>query len=170
MFTPRHLFTPIVLGLGLTLLTGEPAMTATPASIEPADAPACDMQQDRYARGLERLNQITKGQGQAVVEALSRTSPDLARFVIEYPYGDVACRPGLTLPQRQLATVAALAALGFAAPELKVHIHGALNVGVTEDEIIETMILMSVYAGFPAALHGLRSAREVFDDRAGASQ
>ena len=85
-------------------------MTATPASPDAAAAPACDMQQDRYARGLERLNQITKGQGQAVVEALSRTSPDLARFVIEYPYGDVACRPGLTLPQRQLAKPSAASA------------------------------------------------------------
>lgn len=127
----------------------------------------CAMTDSRYERGLTRLDEITQGQGRAVVDALSRTSPDLARYVVEFPYGDVFCRPGLTDQQRQLATVSALAALGFAAPELRVHIHGALNVGVTETEIVETMILLSVYAGFPAALHGIRAAREVFDDRAG---
>lgn len=121
---------------------------------------------DRYERGLERVDEITRGQGRAVVEALSRTSPDLARYVIEYPYGDLFCRPGLTDRQRQLAIVSALAALGYTQPELKVHIHGALNVGITEQEIVETMILMSVYAGFPASLHGLRAAQEVFESRA----
>ena len=121
---------------------------------------------DRYERGLERLDQITQGQGRAVVDSLSDISPDLGRYIIEYPYGDVFCRSGLTDQQRQLATIAALAALGYTAPELRVHIHGALNVGLTEEEVVETMILMSVYAGFPASLHGLRAAREVFEARA----
>ena len=123
---------------------------------------------DRFDRGLQRLNEITKGQGQAVVDSLSRTSPDLARYIIEYPYGDVFCRDGLSDQQRQIATIAALAAIGYTNPELKVHIHGALNVGLTEEEVIETMILMSVYAGFPATIHGLRAAQEVFDERASA--
>ncbi len=123
---------------------------------------------DRFERGLQRLDEITKGQGQAVVDSLSRTSPDLARYIIEYPYGDVFCRDGLSDQQRQIATIAALAAIGYTNPELKVHIHGALNVGLTEEEVIETMILMSVYVGFPATIHGLRAAQEVFDERASA--
>lgn len=127
--------------------------------------PLCQLG-DRFERGLQRLDEITKGQGQAVVDSLSRTSPDLARYIIEYPYGDVFCRDGLSDQQRQIATIAALAAIGYANPELKVHIHGALNVGLTEEEVIETMILMSVYAGFPATIHGLRAAQEVFDERA----
>ena len=134
------------------------------------------MSDSRYDRGMARLNEITKGQGQAVLDALSPTSPDLARYIIEYPYGDVYCRSGLTDQQRQLAIISALAsgcssprrvpiALGYAAPELRVHINGALNVGVSEEEIIETMILMSVYAGFPASIHGLRAAQDVFAER-----
>ena len=125
----------------------------------------CDMSDSRYDRGMARLNEITRGQGQAVLDALSPTSPDLARYIIEYPYGDVYCRSGLTDQQRQLAIISALAALGYAAPELRVHINGALNVGVSEEEIIETMILMSVYAGFPASIHGLRAAQDVFAER-----
>ena len=127
--------------------------------------PLCQLG-DRFERGLQRLDEITQGQGQAVVDSLSRTSPDLARYIIEYPYGDVFCRDGLSDQQRQIATIAALAAIGYANPELKVHIHGALNVGLTEEEVVETMILMSVYAGFPATIHGLRAAQEVFDERA----
>jgi 4-carboxymuconolactone decarboxylase len=58
--------------------------------------------------------------------------------------------------------VAALTALGNAAPQLKVHIHGALNVGCSREEVIEITMQMAVYAGFPAALNGLFAAKEVF--------
>ena len=61
--------------------------------------------------------------------------------------------------------VAALTALGNAVPQLKVHIHGALNVGCTEQEVIEVIMQMAVYAGFPAALNGLFAAKEVFNER-----
>jgi 4-carboxymuconolactone decarboxylase len=61
--------------------------------------------------------------------------------------------------------VAALTALGNATPQLKVHIHGALNVGCTKQEVVEIMMQMAVYAGFPAALNGLSAAKEVFAER-----
>ena len=92
-------------------------------------------------------------------------APDLARYVIEFPFGDVYSRPGLDLKSREIATVAALTALGNAAPQLKVHIHGALNVGCSREEIVEIIIQMAVYAGFPAALNGIFAAREVFRER-----
>ena len=101
---------------------------------------------------------------------LSRTvrkdiAPDLARYAIEFAFGDVYSRPGLDLKSREIATVSALAALGNAQPQLKVHIHGALNVGCTREEIIEVLIHLSVYAGFPAALNGIFAAKEVFKER-----
>ena len=61
-----------------------------------------------------------------------------------------------------IAVVAALTAMGNAAPQLKVHLQAALNVGVTRPEIVEIIMQMAVYAGFPAALNGLSAAREVF--------
>jgi 4-carboxymuconolactone decarboxylase len=84
---------------------------------------------------------------------------------VEFPFGDIYSRPGLDLKSREIAVVAALTALGNAAPQLKVHVHGALNVGASRTEIIETIMQMAVYAGFPAALNGLAVAREVFEQR-----
>ena len=117
---------------------------------------------ERYARGLAKLQQIDGEGGIKVVEGLADIAPDFARLLIEFPFGDVYSRPGLDLRSREIAVVAALTAMGNAAPQLKVHIQGALNVGVTRTEIVEVIMQMAVYAGFPAALNGLAAAREVF--------
>ncbi len=96
---------------------------------------------------------------------VAKTSPDLARFVEEFAYGDINTRGGLSQRERQIATVAALTALGHAQPQLKSHLHGALNVGCSRREVMEVILQMSVYAGFPAALNAAFSAREVFRER-----
>ena len=124
------------------------------------------MEQQRYARGLAKLNEIDGEQGQKVVDSLKDIAPDFARYLIEFPFGDIYSRPGLDLKTRELAVVAALTALGNAAPQLKVHIHGALNVGCRREEVVEVMMQMAVYAGFPAALNGIFAAKEVFAERA----
>jgi 4-carboxymuconolactone decarboxylase len=123
------------------------------------------MESDRYTGGLEKLKEIDGEAGQRVIESLKDIAPDLARYIIEFPFGDVYRRPGLDLKSREIATVAALTALGNAAPQLKVHIHGALNVGCSRKELVEIIIQMAVYAGFPAALNGIFAAKEVFKER-----
>jgi 4-carboxymuconolactone decarboxylase len=122
-------------------------------------------QNERQERGEEALAAITGGTGTAVVESLRDLAPDLAQWIIEFSYGDVMSRPGLDLRSRQFATVAALTAMGTAAPQLKVHIAGALNVGCQPAEIVEVILQMAVFAGFPAAINALNLAREVFRDR-----
>ncbi len=112
-----------------------------------------------------RLGEIDGDAGRKVLESLADIAPDLARYVIEFPFGDVYSRPGLGLREREIATVAALAAMGTAAPQLAVHVHGALNVGVRPVEIVEVVIQMAVYAGFPAALNAMAVVREVFRER-----
>ena len=128
------------------------------------------MEDDRYSRGLKRLREIDGEAGERVMESLKDIAPDLARYTIEFPFGDVYSRPGLDLRAREIATVAALTALGTATPQLKVHIHGALNVGCSRQEIVEIIIQMAVYAGFPAALNGMAAAKEVFLERDKAGQ
>lgn len=120
---------------------------------------------DRYTRGLAKLAEIDGEVGRRVIESLAPVAPDLGRYVIEFPFGDVYSRPGLTLKEREIATIAALAALGHARPQLKVHINGALNVGCTPQEVVEIFIQMAVYAGFPAALNAVFAAHEVFQER-----
>jgi len=121
--------------------------------------------QDRYQRGWKKLEEIDGEAGERVIESLKDIAPEFARYVIEFPFGDIYSRPGLDLKSREVAVVAALTALGNAAPQLKVHIHGALNVGCTRQEVIEVIMQMAVYAGFPAALNGLFAAKEVFKER-----
>ena len=120
------------------------------------------MNSERYVRGLAKLKEIDGQAGEKVIESLCDIAPDFARLLIEFPFGDIYSRPGLDLKTRELAVVAALTALGNAAPQLKVHIQGARNVGCSEQEIVEIIIQMAVYAGFPAALNGLFAAKEVF--------
>jgi len=117
---------------------------------------------ERYERGLRRLQEVDAEQVGKIIAGLRDIAPDFATHLIEFAFGDIYSRPGLDLKSRQIATVAALTALGTATPQLKVHIHGALNVGCTQTEIVEIIMQMAVYAGFPAALNGLAAAKEVF--------
>ena len=123
------------------------------------------MAEDRYERGWEKLKELDENAGELVVESLKGIAPDLARYVIEYAFGDIYSRPGLDLRSREIAVIAALTALGYAQPQLKMHINSALNVGLSRQEIIEIIMQMSVYAGFPAALNAVESAAEVFAAR-----
>jgi len=118
----------------------------------------------RIERGEAALSEITGGTGTAVVESLKDIAPDLAEWIISFSYGDVMARPGLDKRSRQFSTVAALTAMGTAMPQLKVHIHGALNVGCEPNEIVEVILQMAVFAGFPAAINGVNVAREVFQE------
>ncbi len=116
----------------------------------------------RYQRGLRVLSQVDGTAGEQVVAKLAEFAPDFARLLVEFPFGDVYARPQLGLREREIATIAALTAMGTARPQLEVHIAAGLHVGLTRDEIMEVIMQMAVYAGFPAALNGIAAAREVF--------
>ncbi|WP_417277592.1 carboxymuconolactone decarboxylase family protein [Celeribacter sp.] len=120
----------------------------------------------RLERGQRALEAIDGRAGQNVIDALADIAPDFATYLFEFPFGDIYSRPGLSLRDREIATIAALAAMGTAQPQLKVHVEAGLNVGLTQEEITEVLMQMAVYAGFPAALNGLFTAKEVFAARA----
>jgi len=120
---------------------------------------------ERFDRGWRRLGEIDGEAGEKVIESLAGIAPDLGRYIVEFGFGDIYSRPGLDLKSREIATVAALTAMGNAAPQLKVHINAALNVGVSKGEILEIIIQMVAYAGFPAALNAMALAKEVFAER-----
>jgi 4-carboxymuconolactone decarboxylase len=121
--------------------------------------------ESRLERGRRALADIDGEAGAKVIDALADIAPDFATYLFEFPFGDIYSRPGLDLRAREIATIAALTALGNATPQLKVHIEAGLNVGLTRAEITEVIIQMAVYAGFPAALNGLFACKEVFAHR-----
>ncbi|GIU38483.1 4-carboxymuconolactone decarboxylase [Shewanella hafniensis] len=123
------------------------------------------MSNQRYVQGLAKLTEIDGEAGEKVISSLANICPDLGKYIIEYPFGDIYQREGLDLKTRELVTVAALTALGHCQPQLNVHVNGALNVGCTPQEIVEVILQMSVYAGFPAALNGMFVAKAVFAER-----
>ncbi len=123
------------------------------------------MERSRFDLGLELLSKIDGEAGHNVINSLQDICPDLAKYTIEFPFGDIYARPALDLRSREIATVAALTALGNCKPQLKVHLNAALNVGCSEDEVKEIILQMAVYAGFPAALNGMFAFKEVLAER-----
>jgi 4-carboxymuconolactone decarboxylase len=118
-----------------------------------------DLTESRRTRGLRKLEEIVGVEGGQVLNQLVTFSPDLTRFIVDFAYGDVIGREGLDPRTRALVVVAALAALGNAQPQLKTHIGSALNSGCTREEILEVLLVVAVYAGFPAALNGMAAAQ-----------
>jgi 4-carboxymuconolactone decarboxylase len=121
---------------------------------------------NRYRRGSEMIERLYGELGAKTLRSLEETAPDLARYIVEFAFGDIFSRPGLDVKSREMITVAALTAMGNAPAQLRAHIHGALNAGCTREEIIETILQMALYAGFPAAINGVQAAKEVFAERA----
>lgn len=129
-----------------------------------------NVSESRLERGKRALAEIDGQAGHDVVTALADIAPDFATYLFEFPFGDIYSRGGLGLREREIATIAALSAMGNAAPQLKVHIEAGLNVGLSQDEIVEVLMQMAVYVGFPAALNGLFAAKDVFEQRKSASR
>ncbi len=96
------------------------------------------------------------------MKALGDIAPEFARFIIEFPYGDIYARGILSPRERQIATISSLVTLGHSPKELRAHIQGGLNVGCSRQDIVEVIMQMAVYAGFPAAVNALLVAKEVF--------
>ncbi len=120
---------------------------------------------ERYEKGVEMLNGISDHAVDRINNLLGDICPDMAKLVIEFPYGDIYSRPGLDMKSRELITIASLTTLGYAKDQLKAHVDNALNVGCTKEEIIEVIMQMAIYAGFPAALNGLFAAKEMFEEK-----
>lgn len=142
------------------ILLGHPGSEGDRPAAAPADGPG-----DRYERGMSVLGTLGGGAAVSVVGGLEAVAPDLGRYVVEFCFGDVHARGGLDRRTRGLAAVAACVARGMAKPQLERQVHALLNVGGDEGEIVEMMMQMALYAGFPAALNAIAAARDVFDER-----
>ncbi|MBE6497403.1 MAG: carboxymuconolactone decarboxylase family protein [Methanobrevibacter sp.] len=118
----------------------------------------------RYEKGKKILEDIQQRPVEEIFKELEDVAPDLSRFVVEFPYSEIYTRDEVDLKTRELCTVAAITVLG-AIPQLKDHINAALNVGNSPAEIVEIIMQMSAYCGFPKAINGIVAAKEVFAER-----
>src|SRR5260370_38798058 len=112
-------------------------------------------QESRLERGKRVLSEIDGEAGEKAINSLADIAPDFAKYLLEFPFGDIYSRPDLDTRSREIATIAALTAMGNATPQLKVHIAAALNVALRRAEIVETIMQVAVDPGLPAAPHGV---------------
>ena len=122
------------------------------------------MENNKYKKGKEILERINPGAAERAEKGLGDISPDMVKYLMEFVFGEISARPGLDMKSREITAVAALTAIGTAPNQLKVHIKGALNCGCSREEVVEVIMQVLVYAGFPAALNGIRLAKEVFEE------
>jgi 4-carboxymuconolactone decarboxylase len=123
------------------------------------------MDKSRYEQGLEILEKmVSKEVLEETVERMAQFSPDIARLIVEIPFGSIYSRPGLEPKQRSLLTITSLVTQGADA-QLDFHVHAALNVGLTPQEIVETIIHCIPYVGFPKCVSALFVVMKVFKQR-----
>jgi len=151
--------TRLLLGMSWLLLT----LATNPALA--GNTEGNDMDDARMTKGREILARLNPQAEADLHAALDPIAPDMVGLVVAFGYGDVYARPGLATPDRQVATIAALTALGNAEPQLAFHIAAGLSAGLTPQEVVETIYTTTVFAGFPAGLNALATARRVFRER-----
>ncbi|MFI5913252.1 carboxymuconolactone decarboxylase family protein [Dactylosporangium sp. NPDC051541] len=111
----------------------------------------------RFEKGAHWFEAVYgEGKADGLVEMQTGLAQDLARFGVEFNFGDIYSRPGLTLAQRELLSLASLVTIGGLEPQLRGHTRGAIRVGCTPTEILETVIHVVQYCGFPKALNAIR--------------
>jgi 4-carboxymuconolactone decarboxylase len=117
--------------------------------------------EDRYQRGRDRFLEVHDEKALSAIEGLG----DLGRSIVEFVYGDIYLRPGLSLRDRELAAVATLVALGRSS-QIPQHLRAALKVGVTPDELREVILQTAAIAGFPTAMNATSTLKTILAEHA----
>ena len=123
------------------------------------------MENIRYQNGMDNLAAVDGAGGAAVIQSLSGIAPDLGQYIIEFAFGDIYSRQGLSLQDRELVTIISLLTAGGCEPQLEVHVNGALNVGIPPEKVVEAFIQCVPYTGFPRVLNGIFVAKKIFEER-----
>jgi 4-carboxymuconolactone decarboxylase len=120
---------------------------------------------DRYERGEKLLREID---GDKVADNLiaryENLAPDFTRYLVEFAFGEIYARDG-DLKHREIVAIASLATMGGCDAQLETHVHGAFNVGLTENEIVEAVMTLIPYIGFPRALNAMSVVKRVVEKR-----
>ncbi|MDY5176702.1 carboxymuconolactone decarboxylase family protein [Lactococcus lactis] len=115
--------------------------------------------------GLKNLAKIDGAAAEVVFDSLKDLAPDLNNLMLKFAFGTIYERGVLNFKDRELITIPSLLTQGGCENQLRVHIQASLNVGLTQEEIIETFIHYALYVGFPRVLNAIFVAKEIFTDR-----
>ncbi len=122
---------------------------------------------ERFTKGLETIKQyVTEEEVAQMItsDPLADVAPDLRKMIIEFAYGDVYARPGLEAKNRALVVITAVVTQG-AAPQTKTHIQRGYHAGLTQTEIVEALLQLVPYIGFPKVQNALTIAQQVFAEK-----
>lgn len=122
------------------------------------------MNNELFEKGMAEMREHFGPAADEHIQRIRKISPEFARVNVEFPFGQLYSRDVLDQKTRELCTVAALTVEGHCLPELKSHVKGALNCGASRDEVVEVILQMIAYCGFPAATNALFIAGETFDE------
>ena len=119
---------------------------------------------DKYEIGLRRIQDILGASALDTVKRFEEISPDFSKYVVEFAYGDLYERKGISDKTREIAAVACIIGQGNTGFPLRAHIKGMLNVGWTKNEIIEVLLFLVGYVGFPSIVDSFNIVKEVFEE------
>jgi len=126
-----------------------------------------DKNSPRYQKGIEALRRHIGEDADKYVDAIAEVAPLFAKVNVEFAYGDIYNDENRVLDDKtkELTTISALTVMGYAMPQLKLHIEAALRCGASKEEIVETITQMLAYCGFPAATNAIMAAKEIFQQK-----
>ncbi len=117
-------------------------------------------------KGKQRIKEILgEDVSKGVIDLFTSISPDFKNYVVDFAYGELHARPGLSDKLQEFAIVACLIGQRNNGLPLRAHFHGMFNVGWTKEEVLEMIMLLIGYAGFPDAVGALLTLKEVIDER-----
>lgn len=119
---------------------------------------------DRYKQGKQRLKDILGERSEEIIQNFETISPDFANYIVEFAYGDLYAREGLSDKMRELAAVSCMIGQGNTGLPLKAHLKAMLNVGWTKEEIIELLIFLVGYKGFPSSVDAILHLKDLLDE------
>lgn len=119
---------------------------------------------EQFRAGFKVMHEHFGPKADELIDKIAQASEFFAEVNVEFPFGQLYNRSILDQKTRELATIAALTVQGSSLPQLRLHTLAAVNCGATHDEILEIIIQMIAYCGFPAATNALLTVKEAFND------
>jgi len=123
------------------------------------------MNSERFIRGKDKLAEVCGQPGEKAIESIKSIAPAVDKYIVEFGFGDIYSRDGLSLQEREMITITSLLTQGSCDAQLEFHINAALNTGIPAEKILEIFIHCIPYTGFPRVRNAVTVAKKVFFEK-----